>query len=166
MAYTYLSFTQSFPELFTLPNSLLEAEYDLIAPNLELEVMAWDGIICLPKDSLLDVLAIKNLATALYTAHVIVSTRPGYGQLATEGVRKIESLDNKIEFQDYKFKSAFDLLTTTYGARLKDMLEKYSCKRIRDEEYEVLTRVHEFSGIAETLGDCCEDGGLSFGVIW
>ena len=165
MAYRYYSFTEAFPELFTLPTVIQENEYEMLVPNLELEVMAWEGIICLPKGSQLDIKAIKDLATALYTAHVIVSTNPAYAGLANDGVRKIESLDNKIEFQDYKFKSAFDLLTTKYGVRLKDMLEKYSCKRIRDEEYEELTKVHEFAGIGESMGSCCDDD-FSFGVIW
>ncbi len=165
MAYSYLNFTQAFSELFTTPSAIQETEYNLLAPNLELEVMGWDSIICLPTGSQLDIAAIKNLATALYTAHVVVTTYSSYSQLANDGVRKIESLDNKIEFQDYKFKSAFDLLTTSYGARLKDMLEKYSCKRIRDEEYDALTKVHEFAGIGESLEDCCDDN-FSFGVIW
>jgi hypothetical protein len=165
MPYSYLNFTQSFSELFALPNPIQETEYDLLAPTLELEVMAWDGIICLPTGSQLDIAGIKNLATALYTAHVVVTTYPAYSPLANDGVRSIESLDNKIAFQDYKFKSAFDLLTTRYGARLKDMLERYSCKRIRDEEYEALTKVHEFAGIGESLGGCCDED-FSFGVIW
>lgn len=161
MPLSYLDFITNFPEF----NTLAEPSYLTQSTQIALEVMNWDSIICLPTGSTLDVSSVKNLATSLYQAHVIATTNPSYASLATDDVKRVESLDNEIEFKDYKLSSAFDLMKSSYGVRLKAMLDTYSCKRIRDEEYEALTKVHEFAGIGEPIDSCCDDVA-GFGLLW
>jgi hypothetical protein len=169
MALEFTTFLQFFPEALGVID---QASYETQSQVIELELACWDGLICLPKDCTdLNLAKVKAQATALYYLHNRVLQTPSFGQFTVEDdVEKIESLDDKITFRDYKFSSAYDLKRSQYGVRLLAMLDKYSCKRIREEQYAADTLVHTFSGIGESFSsgcdDCCDEDDYTFGVIW
>lgn len=158
MAYDWVVFNDLFAELFREPvtSPIDEVAYRNLVSMVELETMNWEGIICIPFGSTIDINAVKNLATALYTAHIIVSSNLSYTALAMDEVKRVESLDNKMEFRDYKLNSKYDLRGTSYGVRLQSLLDNYSCKRIREEE---LVQPHTFAGFGLISEDNCGCGG-------
>ena len=154
---TFLEFQAAFPELFTVLNPIDEDYYTNLSSQLEIETLSFNGLLCLPTAILdgsvasnITIAGVTDQAMALYLAHVIVCSNPNYSDLAPDGLKKVESLDNKLEW-DIKIDSKYSLKLTNYGTRLLNLLEKYSCERIRQEELAVLNTTHEISGVGADM---------------
>ncbi len=172
--YTYLEFQTTFPELFTAPPIIIPitfSEYEALSATLELETMDFCDLICIPtklKDSLaITEVKVKQLANALYLAHILSTQSPNYVAFQPDGLKRVESLDNKLEWNMKPLDSKYQLSLTTYGQRLLELLEKYSCERIRKDEKDQLTTVHEIAGIGASVdNDCCDNDYFGVTFLW
>lgn len=158
---TYTTFSAQFPELAANTAFPSLATFNAFLPAWLLEIGSLKNDICITPDLLelipgLTAEDVYDQIRSLWIAHTIVmNNQANYPNEVDQNIKRVESLDNQMEWFDKKVKSSFDFNLTKYGKRYLDMMERYSCTRQAEVARNSL---HEISGFALEIDASCGDG--------